>query len=110
MMDTCILLAYSAAQDDYGNASPTWTAGNPIACGLDPTAQSEVMQGTQVVVSDAELRLPIDTVVSNLDRVEITHRHGEELDTHQFVEVIGDPERGASGLVLKLRFATDGRD
>jgi hypothetical protein len=107
MMDSCKILAYSAVADDYGNAAETYTAGDEMDCGFDPTANREVMDDTQVVITDvALLRLPIDTVVSNLDRIQITKRHGVAV-TAETYEIIGNKERGPSGLVLKLRLVTD---
>lgn len=106
MMDSCKILAYSAVVDDYGNAAETYTAGDEMDCGFDPTANREVMDDTEVVITDAALRLPIDTDVSNLDRIQITKRHGVAV-TAETYEIIGNKERGPSGLVLKLRLVTD---
>jgi head-tail adaptor len=106
MMDSCKILAYSAVADDYGNAAETYTAGDEMDCGFDPTANREVMDDTEVVITDAALRLPIDTDVSNLDRIQITKRHGVDVADETF-EIVGNAERGPSGLVLKLRRVTD---
>jgi hypothetical protein len=66
------------------------------------------MDGTEVVLTDAVLRLPIDSVVTNVDRVQVTHRYGEMLLTPWTFAVIGMPRRGPSGLLLNLRLVTFG--
>jgi hypothetical protein len=108
MQDTCIVMDYSQGDlDDYGNVSnPEYTDSEPTRCGLDPQSQTEVMDGTQVIVSDAALRLPLNTAIDNLDRVRITHRFGSALATPIIYEVIGQPAQGPSGIVVQLRSVT----
>jgi hypothetical protein len=107
MQDTCIILQYVAGSGDYGYGQ-SYTTGATVVCGLNHKAR-EVMQDTQVVMTDAVLRLPIATAVDNLDRVKITKRFGVAV-TPETYEILGAPERGPSGLVLKLRKVTDGSD
>jgi hypothetical protein len=71
-------------------------------CGLDDTA-SEEMINAEAHVFDAQLRLPIDTEISNVDRVNITHRFGVMLETPIEYELLGEAMRGPSGLVVNLR-------
>lgn len=108
MQDTCIILQYAAGSGDYGYGQPTYTTGATVACGLNHKAR-EVMQDTQVVLTDAVLRLPIDTAVDNLDRVKVTKRYGMAI-TPETYEILGQPDRGPSGLVLNLRRVSDGSD
>lgn len=108
MQDECILLQYVAGSGDYGYGQPTYTTGATVACGLNHKAR-EVMEDTQVVLTDAVLRLPIGTAVDNLDRVKITKRYGVAI-TPETYEVIGQPDRGPSGIVLNLRRVSDGSD
>ena len=109
MQDTCVRLAYgSSSTDDYGMPVATYTAGEAMSCGFDPTAKEEAMDGTQVVMTDAKLRLPIGTTLDHRDRIRITHRFGVALASPPTFEIIGEPERGPSGLVLNLRLVTDG--
>ena len=108
MMDACHLLGYAAgALDDYGK--PVVTYGNDLAeipCGYSSKSR-EVMVNAQVVLTDAVVRLPIDTVIDARDRIQVIRRHGGAI-TPQTFEIIGEPQRGPSGLVLDLRLVTDG--
>lgn len=108
MMDACYLLRYVAgALDDYGK--PTVVPGNDlveIPCGYSSKSR-EVMDDAQVVLTDAVVRLPIDTVIDARDRIQVIRRHGEAIAPQTF-EIIGEPQRGPSGLVLNLRLVTDG--
>lgn len=110
MWDTCVILEYDGdAVDNYGQPAPEYTPRVPsVACGFNANLHREVMQGSQVVLTDAVLRLPIDTEMDNRDRVQISHRHGVELDDPPQYELIGEPARGPSALVLNLRLVTDG--
>src|SRR5690606_35182941 len=104
MMDTCVLLTRTTdTLDEYNRPAVSYAESNPVPCGFDPTAAKEVMDNAQVAVTDARLRLPLSADVTGLDRVRVTHRFGEALDTPVVFDVIGEPERGPSGLVLNLR-------
>lgn len=104
MQDRCTISHYSAgAVDAYGKPAPAWTADSAAtACGLNSSAHREVMDGAQVVVTDAVLRLPIDTVIGARDRITVTQRFGAAI-TPQYFEVLGEPMRGPSGLRVNLR-------
>ena len=108
MPDTCHIVTRTPGPvDDYGNPTVTWTEGTTdVACGLDMRNSYEVLASTQVLVYDARLRLPIATVITNLDRIKITKRYGATLATALLYEVIGPPRQGPSGIVVDLRTAT----
>lgn len=108
MMDAAIVLTRAAASGDYGYGPATYTAGSTLACGFDPKPR-EVMGDTQVEMSDGRLRLPIATTVTHLDRVKVTKRFGVTTPAQTY-EILGQPRRGPSGLVLNLRRVTDGSD
>jgi hypothetical protein len=109
MMDTCQLgERVELSHDAYGMPVVGWSWSDPVVCGLNPTKYVEVMDGTEVVLTDAVLRLPIDSVVTNVDRVRVTHRYGEMLVAPWTFAVIGMPRRGPSGLLLNLRLVTFG--
>jgi len=111
MMDTCVIVTRDVTgTNDYNRPVAQWLDSPAMACGYDDTVEKEAMAGTQVVLVDAVVRLSIDTDLSNLDRLRITHRHGEELDESLTFETLGDPERGPSGLVLNLQLVTDGSE
>lgn len=111
MQDMCVRMEYAqGSQDAHGKPAETWTEGDSLSCGFDPAAKEEAMEGTEVVMTDAVMRLPLDTTLDNRDRLKVTHRFGEELDTAETFEIIGEAERGPSGLVLNLRKVTDGSE
>lgn len=113
MQDTCVILKWRELDTtQYGRKRHQYEAYTTSACGFDPTATREVMDGTQVAVTDGTLRLPIalHKEIDQLDRVRITHRFGVALNDPPTYELIGLPQRGPSGLILNLRLVTDGSD
>ncbi len=111
--DRCLRLTWVAdGTDELNLPIEDWTAAEVLSCGFSSSRQREVMVGTEVVLSNGQLRLPIGTPVDHRDRFRITHRHGSavaELDAVNVYEVLGAPNLGPSGVVLDLRLATDGR-
>jgi hypothetical protein len=111
MMDTVVRLVYrEPAVNEYGMAIGEWADDAELACGYDGKAIKEVMVGTQVVLTDARLRLPIGTTLDNRDRFRVTNRFGEILANPPTYEILGEPRQGPSGLLLDLRLVTDGSD
>ncbi len=107
MQDLAWVLRYSSMTDGYGLPEGVYARAFEVVCGLELVDPAE-MQGTgEVPVIDARLRLPIETVVDERDRIEVTERYGEVLGTSQVFEIEGPVERGPSGLVLKLRTVDD---
>ena len=107
MMDICTIGAYRAVPDGYGIPTPTYTAGSPTICGLNENVRQEVQSRGEVVMVDAVLRLPIGTAVDSRDRITITHRFGGEWTVKPVYNIIGNPRRGASGLLLNLALVTE---
>lgn len=107
MQDTCVVLTHQANTGDYGYGVPGYASGVPIPCGFNPKAR-EVMGDTEIALTDGSLRLPLNTAVTNLDRVILTHRFDVQLVPGEVYEIMGVPERGPSGLRLNLRVVTDG--
>jgi len=109
MQDLCVRLVYSADADDYGNPAPTYSTGANVAlaCGLEHVSPAEVQSTGAVPVIDARLRLPVDTVLDERDRIRVTYRYGEAMTSPQDFEIIGPVRRGPSGLVLDLKLVTE---
>lgn len=107
MMDTCVLLTYTATMDNYGTEIDTPVESDPLACGYDPTSAGKReyrrADGT-IAMLDGTLRLAIDDgeTVTAKDRVRITKRHGETLPVPLMFGLDGLPERGPTGVVLRL--------
>lgn len=106
--DTCRICSYSeGAANGWGHRTSAWPLSDAIACGFDPGGAREVLGEAQIAMRPATLRLPLDTDVQAHDRIQITHRHGSALSEPVYYAIIGTPERGPSGLVLKLELVPD---
>ena len=103
MQDYCeLLIRTERAVDEYGMPVEQWVTGAALDCGLENTRSSEWRNG-EPPDFDARLRLPIDTDVSNVDRVRITERFGVMLETPILFALTGKTKRGPSGLVVDLK-------
>lgn len=110
MQDTCKIMVYSAGTvDEYGeSASPTYTAGSEIACGLNmrPNMRSVFENAEQdftSIVFDGDLRLPINTTFKETDRIQITKRFGETINPALTYEIVSPIQRGPSGIRVLLK-------
>lgn len=104
--DSCKLGTTTPASfgDDPGVITVSYA--NEILCGFKSGASREVKDGTQTPLYDALLRLPVGTVVSNIDRVCITKRFGVALTSEEYFSIEGAPAKGPSALVLRLKLIT----
>jgi hypothetical protein len=104
MLDQCDLLQsfMTDRKDAYGQPVEQMVVKATLACGLDMRPSRETLNA-EARLYDARLRLPIDTDVTGVDHVLVTHRFGVMLDTPLEYEVLGEPQRGPSGLRLELR-------
>ncbi len=105
-----LLTRSSSSNDDYGRPVEVFTAGALYDCGFDPSAEAEGMDEAEVAQMAAKMRLPLSAQgdFDNADRWKITKRFGVTLTSQPDYEIVGDPERGPSGLVLNLKLVTDG--
>ncbi|HEX9595911.1 MAG TPA: hypothetical protein VF982_03450 [Anaerolineales bacterium] len=118
MQDEGQILAYSAGTaDDYGlDSAKTYAAGQKWPCGFRARARregsthGESMNETEVGEQLSEVRLPLEaeSELTTPARFKLLQRFGEILTGALTFEVVGLPERGPSGLVLRLRLVTDG--
>jgi len=109
MQDTCRVLAYSAGEDEYGNPAVTYTAQDAVACGFRYLTPREIQASGEVPALEVELRLPLDTDISDTDRVRVVERYAEpasetddDVDFGDY-EVVGPVKRGPTGLLVRLR-------
>lgn len=110
MYDSCRVYKRTDGTDRYNRAEPGYTpAAELTPCGFDPTGGEEVQAGAEVVIADAGLRLPVGTDVAGDDGIEVTHRLREALAPTLKFYIVGPPEIGPSGIVLKLRSQVDNR-
>ena len=106
MMDTCVIQTVSEVADAVGGMAQTWTDGSAIDCGVRFT--SERRQETIEVAGvrydvDATIRVGLDATVAPGNRVKVTHRYYQALDTPWVFEVLGAARRGPSANVVKVR-------
>lgn len=108
LQDSCYLQALTATPDGYGDPVRSWAnTGSEIPCGLEMRAtlssNSELRETDKTVVStEAILRLPVGTVVTETQRVNVTKRHGESITAIVF-NIISPIQRGPSGIILFLQ-------
>jgi hypothetical protein len=101
--DTCQVGILSESQDSTGFPVPTYTYGTAIECGFNPIGGRERESADKTVLrSDAQVRLPIGTVISQKDQVKIITRHGSTLSPSETYQVSSLPKRGPSGLYMDL--------
>lgn len=105
MLDRCTLHYPTSEGTDGYNVPVLGDQEFQTQCGYDASGGREVSDGSETVVADAALRLPLAMLpyVSKFGKIEITERHGRRVDPPLVFEMIGDPDEGPSGIVLTLR-------
>lgn len=108
MMDTCTIDRYAeGAVDGFNNPSKSYPSDTPISCGFMVTSAAEGLDHNEADLQDAQIRLPITTIIDLKDRITITHRHGVAISPPLQYEVFGQPKKGPSGLVVGLKKRND---
>lgn len=104
MQDTCIIKDYSTT-NDHGEEVPIWTERSGYTdCGLNVKASKEIHKEDQTIVTtDAELRLPLQTMIDQRDHILMITRFGQS-DQGELKEyaIAGEVRRGPSGLLVDL--------
>lgn len=103
MMDECeLLIRTERSQDEYGMPVVQWVSGAVCACGLENRRSDETLNA-EADLFDAQLRLPLDTDLSRVDRLRVTRRFGVLLDQAEEYDLVGETQRGPSGLLVNAR-------
>ena len=103
MQDVCeLLIRTERAVDEYGMPTVQWVVGQTVACGLSTKSSGE-NRNAEAPEYDAQLRLPISTDISNIDRVHITERFHQMLNVPLEFALTGRTIRGPSGLLVNLK-------
>jgi hypothetical protein len=100
LMDTCRVGTRVDTQDSTGAAVAGYTWSAPLACGLQSKGGTLQEGSTQPITYDAQVRLPMGTVLGAADAVRVTKRHGVAQATPLEYEVVAPPAQGPAGLVL----------
>jgi len=107
MMDTCVIQTATVTYDAVGGAVETWSNSASTPCGVRFTSERRAetieVAGVRYDV-DATIRVSLDTTVSTLQRIRVTHRAGTALTTAWTFEVLGVVRRGHTANVLKVRY------
>ena len=110
MQDTLQIGTGTGGRASFGNApgATTWAYDdtNPVRCFVDSAKSGEVKDGTEVTITDAEIRVPLGSSITAKSRVKVTHRFRETLDTPEIYAVIGAPKNGRSSMVLNCKRVT----
>ena len=102
-MDTCTLMRYTTiGETTYGTPIERWLDYGSVPCGFRPTVRRELLEQSEVLEAQAELRLSINTDIEHVGRIRLTHRHHVTIPPEEY-DVVGEPMRGPSGLVLLLK-------
>ena len=102
MRDECTIGTRSIS--GTGPSRPaSYAYGSAIACGFDASKSKEVADGSQATLTDAVIRIPLTTVVTGVDRVQVTKRDLTALASPEFYAILGEPRRGISALVLNCK-------
>lgn len=92
-------------------ADPTdisWTYGSTIAMGVDTSRPSEAVDGSGASLTDGTIRLPISTTISTVNRLKVISRDGATLTAPEYYRVVGDPTRGLTCLVARVKLINGG--
>jgi len=100
--DTVTIKKYThGIQDNYGYKEDGFADIVGVACGFKPKSVGETMGNTEVSTMSAEIRLSIDTEISGLDQILLTHRYGQPIDPILF-NISGTPIKGSTGIVIQV--------
>jgi len=106
MNDLCIISRYLPDEADAFNVrKDNWEDdAEEVICGFKIAQNKEAMEGSEVVMIDAELRLPYDVEFGRRDKVRLTYRLGEfvAVADQQTFRIVGQPIHGHAAVVLKL--------
>ena len=105
MFDLCMINKYVPDAVDVLNIpEDNWADLEEIICGFKNVRNREAMDESEVVMIDAELRIPHDVDLDRRDRIRLTFRLGEFIlhaDQPTF-RIIGEPVHGHAAIVMQL--------
>jgi hypothetical protein len=105
LRDRCVILvaAPEGSVDAYGKASLEFTPTERIPCNFVPDSAREAEETwMQVPQANAHLFLPLGTVITNRDRIQLTHRAGLPVAPQTFL-VLGQPQQDVLVLRVQLK-------
>lgn len=106
----CILQTYAGTVNNYNETEPTWTAGGTITCDFRFVSGAENQrEGLLVENYEATIRLPIETVVTDLDRLQMTVIQGQSV-TPVYYGIVSPDDLRPDGHHFNLRRVDPSRE
>ena len=111
MFDRCVIGRWQPDEvDEFNRPKKNWQDEDEFTeCGFKIVRNKEAMDDAEIVMVDAELRLPFDTIIDRRDRIRLTHRLGEFLlaERQPTYKIVGQPVHGHSGIKVSLVLDTE---
>ena len=86
----------------------TWIWASTNAMGVDTSRPSEAVDGSGASLTDGTIRLPLTATVSTTNRLKVISRDGATLTAPEYYRVVGDPTRGLTCLVARVKLINGG--
>jgi hypothetical protein len=86
----------------------TWTWGSTLGMGVDTSRPSEAVDGSGASLTDGTIRLPLTATLSTVNRLQVITRDGATLTAPEYYRVVGDPTRGLTCLVARVKLINGG--
>jgi hypothetical protein len=89
----------------------TWTWGSTIGMGVggsDVARASEAVDGSGASIKYDTIRLPLTSTVTSENRLQVISRDGATLTAPEYYRVVGDPTRGLTCLVARVKLINGG--
>lgn len=101
--DTCTIDTKSMTRNGYGEEVAVYTSGSTIACDFALSGGDENKSNDLIVTkTKGTIRLPIETVVTIVDRITLTNHFGKTVTYH--FEVISEPVKNIDCLKVDVVF------
>ena len=111
MFDYCIISQWTPdGVDELNHPKHNWQdVDEYISCGYKTVKNKEAMIDSEIVMVDAELRLPHDTELDRRDRIRLTHRLGEIISVARqpTYKIVGEPIHGHNAIKVSLVLETE---
>ncbi len=111
MFDRCVIGRWLPDEvDELNHPKHNWEYEDEYTiCGFKIVRNKEAMDGAEVVMVDAELRLPFDVEIDRRDRIRLSHRLGEFLlvERQPTYRIVGEPIHGHNAKKVSLVLDTE---
>lgn len=111
MFDRCVIGRWLPDEvDEFNRPKKNWQDEDEFTeCGFKIVRNKEAMDDAEIVMVDAELRLPFDTIIDRRDRIRLTHRLGEFLlaERQPTYRIVGEPMHGHGAIKVSLVLETE---